>query len=316
MSFRGDRLATLYLASPLRRLAIWKERVIPILMYHSVGEEDHAERHAYYRTAVSPATFMLHMEYLHRRGYKTCTLAQALSLLSSSENRVSDRVVITFDDGYLDFHSEAFPVLSLFGFSATVFLPTGFIGDSAMAFKGRNCLAWPHIRELQRCGIEFGSHTVTHPQLRTLACEEIKKELMDSKKTIEDKTGHRTESFAYPYAFPQVDTEFKKLLREELERAGYRNGVCTSVGRAGRFSDPLFLERLPLNDLDDEPLVRAKLNGAYDWVGWLQSVAQRARSLSAWRSGSRSDWARSSPLMSRTAGEAGGSAHSSPDIYP
>ena len=53
------------------------------------------------------------------------------------ENRVSGRVVITFDDGYLNFHSEAFPVLSLFGFSATVFLPTGFIDDRAMAFKGK-----------------------------------------------------------------------------------------------------------------------------------------------------------------------------------
>lgn len=287
MNFRVDRFATLYLASPLRRFAIWRERVIPILMYHSVGEEDYSERHAYYRTAVSPATFLLHMKYLHRCGYRTCTLAHALSLLGSPENKIADYVVITFDDGYLDFYSEAFPVLNRFGFSAIMFLPTGFIADHAMEFKGRNCLTWSNVRELQKYGIEFGSHTVTHPQLRTLARADIEKELTDSKKTIEDKTGCGTESFAYPFAFPQVDTEFKRLLRESLEKAEYRNGVCTIVGRASVSSNPLFLERLPLNDLDDEPFLCAKLGGAYDWVGSLQSVVQRTRSLSARRLGSR-----------------------------
>ena len=198
-------------------------------------------------------------------------------------------MVITFDDGYFDFYSEAFPVLNRFGFTATMFLPTGFIADRVMAFKGRDCLTWSNVRELQKYGIQFGSHTVTHPQLRTLARAEIERELMDSKKTIEDRTGCGTESFAYPFAFPQVATEFKKLLRESLEKAEYRNGVCTIVGRASASSDPLFLERLPLNDLDDEPFLRAKLGGAYDWVRSLQSIAQRTRSLIAGRRESRSD---------------------------
>lgn len=268
---------------------MWKERFIPILMYHSVGDEDHCERHAYYRTAVSPAIFLLQMEYLHRSGYRTCTLTQALSLLSSPEDGVADRVVITFDDGYLDFYSDAFPILNRFGFSATMFLPTGFIADYAMEFKERNCLTWSNVKELQKYGIEFGSHTVTHPQLRTLARADIEKELMVSKKTIEDKTGYGIESFAYPYAFPQVDAEFKKMLRESLEKAEYRNGVCTIVGRAGMSSDPFFLERLPMNDLDDEPFLRAKLGGAYDWIGSLQAVAQRTRALGGRRRGSRQD---------------------------
>lgn len=289
MNLRVDRLASLHFALPFKRLAKARERVIPILMYHSVGDEAYSQRHAYYRTAVSPATFLLHMEYLHRRGYKTCTLAHALSLFSWSENILGDWVVITFDDGYLDFYSEAFPVLNRFGFTATMFLPTGFIADRVMAFKGRDCLTWSNVRELQKYGIQFGSHTVTHPQLRTLARAEIERELMDSKKTIEDRTGCGTESFAYPFAFPQVATEFKKLLRESLEKAEYRNGVCTIVGRANASSDPLFLERLPLNDLDDEPFLRAKLGGAYDWVRSLQSIAQRTSLLIAGRRESRSD---------------------------
>lgn len=190
-------------------------------------------------------------------------------------------VVITFDDGFLDFYTEAFPILQRFDYSATMYLPTAFIADSTTLFNGRPCLTWSNVRELQDYGMEFGSHTVTHPQLRSVSRSDIHKELADSKKTIEDKTGRAAESFAYPYAFPQVDTQFKRALQETLEKAGYRNGVCTIVGRANRSSNPFFLERLPVNDLDDEPFLDAKLRGAYDWVGSLQSAVKRARSLAA-----------------------------------
>ncbi|HTV05385.1 MAG TPA: polysaccharide deacetylase family protein [Acidobacteriaceae bacterium] len=255
--------------------------MIPVLMYHSIGNEDHSGRHAYFQTAVSPETFSEQMEHLHRGGYRTCTPAEAVALLASSAGTGERIVVITFDDGYRDFYFHAFPVLSQFRFSATVFLPTSYIGRSAKDFKGRKCLTWPEIRELQRHGMAFGSHTVSHPQLRTLDRVAIEKELTDSKKAIEDSTGLPVESFAYPYAFPQVDIEFRRMLRSVLQAAGYRSGVCTIVGRTSPDSDPYFLERLPVNDADDAALFEAKLRGAYDWVGWLQSTAKKVRSVHA-----------------------------------
>lgn len=280
MSFRFDRFATLHLTLPFYRLP-GKKKAIPILMYHSVAKDEKSDKHGYYRTVVSPATFQLHMESLHRSGYKTCTPAHALELLRAPDASTAGWVVITFDDGFLDFYTGAFPVLQRFGYSATMYLPTAFIADSTTLFNGRECLTWSQVRELQNQGIEFGSHTVTHPQLRFLSRPEVDRELTDSKKTIEDKTGHAAESFAYPFAFPQVDTEFRKMLEEILEKAGYRNGVCTIVGRANSVSNPLFLERLPLNDLDDEPFLQAKLRGAYDWIGSVQSSVKRVRSLAA-----------------------------------
>ena len=282
MNFRADRFASLHIATHLVRVGGNRRRKIPILMYHSVGGKEQSGRGGYYQTSVSPENFSRQMAFLHRRGYTTCTLREAIACLDKPAGRAKDKiVVITFDDGFADFYWEAFPILHSFGLTATMFLPTGFISDSPVAFKEQCCMTWSQVRELQKCGLEFGSHTVTHPQLRTLDRPAIERELGDSKTAIEDKTGCGVDSFAYPYAFPQVDVAFKQLVRECLEEAGYLNGVCTIVGRAKISSDRFFLERLPVNDLDDERLLEAKLCGAYDWVGSVQSLVKGARLISS-----------------------------------
>jgi len=274
MDFRLDRFVTLHLASPLMRLASREAVAIPILMYHSIAKKDESGIHAYYRTTTSPKAFAAQMEYLHLNGYQSCAPAQAVNLLHSDTGKITKRVVITFDDGYRDFYQEAFPVLNRFGLTATVYLPTVYVGEHPLSFTGRDCLTWSEVRELQKYGISFGSHTATHPQLRYLDERAIEDEIMSSKNEIEEKTGRAVDSFAYPYAFPQIETDFKKLLRDSLCRADYSNGVCTTVGRAGRGSDPFFMERLPVNSCDDSALFSAKLLGAYDWLAKPQRFTQ------------------------------------------
>jgi peptidoglycan/xylan/chitin deacetylase (PgdA/CDA1 family) len=277
MSFRFDRFATLYVVDPLRRTVSGNQSSIPILMYHSISADGENGVHPYYRTCTSPQQFALQMKYLYESGYRTASLPEIVTHLQGETAGKAKNVVITFDDGYRDFYREAFPVLSGFGFSATVFLPTSFIGNGAPQFKGRDCLTWSEVREMQKQGILFGSHTVSHPQLRTLSVPAIKEEIVSSKKTIEEELGCAVNSFAYPYAFPQTDTDFKKMLRDLLDEAGYRNGVCTIVGRAGRGSDPFFMERLPVNSCDDTELFQAKLAGAYDWISKLQHLVKMAK---------------------------------------
>ena len=82
-------------------------------------------------------------------------------------------VVLTFDDGYRDFYTEAFPVLRSYGFTATVFLPTAYIDGKRPGLRDKEHLTWDHARELSAAGISFGSHTVNHPELRELGWSEI-----------------------------------------------------------------------------------------------------------------------------------------------
>jgi len=276
MRFRFDRSFSLHVVSPLTLLYA-NRPAIPILMYHSIRDEQQSSVHPYYRTTTPPALFDEQLRFLQREGYMSCSLEYAVNQLQVQVSRANKLVVITFDDGYGDFYRHAFPVLQRRGFTATVFLATAYIGENPIQFRGRDCMTWPQVRELHRNGIQFGSHSVNHPQLRTLSMQAIDDELLQSKRTIEDELGGPVTSFAYPYAFPQTDADFKAQLRNSLQKAGYDNGVCTVIGRATPNSDPFFMERLPVNSGDDTQFFVAKLNGAYDWMAKVQYISKMAR---------------------------------------
>jgi peptidoglycan/xylan/chitin deacetylase (PgdA/CDA1 family) len=267
---RLDRLATLYLCFPAAHIFGQKRGTrVPILMYHSVSDNLFGKTHPYYQINTSPAIFARQMRWLRQDGYRTMDLTEMLAALETGQD-VSNRVVITFDDGYQDFYSEAFPVMKQCGFTATVFLATDRIKDVSARIEGVDYLTWREVRELHAEGIRFGSHTVTHPDLRSLGPEQIDFELGHSKGTIEQKLGTSIGSFSYPFAFPEEDRGFARFLMDVLSNQGFENGVSSIIGRAHPGKNRFFLPRLPVNSWDDALLFRAKLQGGYDWLHWPQ----------------------------------------------
>jgi peptidoglycan/xylan/chitin deacetylase (PgdA/CDA1 family) len=125
-------------------------------------------------------------------------------------------------------------------------------------------------------GIEFGSHTVNHPNLVERPWAEIKVELNDSKVAIEQALGEPVKSFGYPYAFPQAEGAYVKRFRELLVETGYASCVTTQIGRARPSDDLLRLPRLPANSADDSALLEAKLAGAYDWMALPQFLRKHS----------------------------------------
>ena len=272
MTLRADALATRYLFHPLQRLSL-RQRGIPILMYHSISATAEDHLHPYYRTVTSPVMFARQMHFLFNNGYTTVTPGEAAHGAGTLTNGKRP-VAITFDDGFRDFLEHAFPILNRYGFSATVYLPTSYIGESARAFKGHTCLTWTEVRDLHQAGVEFGSHTVTHPQLTSLQPEQIRYEISTSKTVMEDRLGCPVNSFAYPYAFPETQREFTATLRAMLTEAHYDNGVSTIIGTADRSGDKFFMKRLPINSCDDTALFQAKLAGAYEWMHKVQYASK------------------------------------------
>lgn len=284
---RLDRLATLCLFHPwVRATGEGRRSGLPILMYHSISEQgSQGKVSSYFRTDTTPAIFAEQMAWLHEQGYRTIDLTSILNPEyplggdgrdPMTETRGSGRsVIITFDDGFRDFHTEAFPILEQHGFTASMFLPTAYIGDRRRTFKGIECLTWAEVAELHRHGIHFGSHTVNHPKLVSLSEDQVTQELAQSKTEIEEHLQTSVDTFAYPYAFPQAQRTFVSALRQLLQRTGYRCCLTTEIGLAGRRSDPFALKRIPVNSFDDAALFGAKLAGAYDWLALPQAITKR-----------------------------------------
>ena len=188
---RLDRYLTLALFGPLAWQAHNRGLHIPILMYHSISHDDEPGGiHPYYRVVTTPEVFKKHMAILADQGYRVIGLDTAVELLRGNNNGVQEnipnkQVVITFDDGFLDFYTEAYPVLARYGFTATVFLPTSYIGNPDRTIMGKTFLTWPQVAELSNAGITFGSHSVSHRLLDKLPRTEIENELRQSKEIIE-----------------------------------------------------------------------------------------------------------------------------------
>jgi len=244
-------------------------------MYHSI-QDGASDRRPYFDINTSPDRFAQQMKFLREQGYRAVHLEEAWKLLAE-DDWDSRYVVITFDDGYRDFLTAAYPIMAEFGHTAALFVPSGLIQDGRAHFQRRECLTWSEIRELHTHGIEIGSHSVTHRELKFLRTAELETEVSDSKQTIEDKIGHSIKSFSYPYAFPESQVVFSQTLRGLLEKHGYQNGVTTIIGSSSRDSDRFLLPRLPVNSWDDIPLFRAKLEGHYDWLHAAQYLAKKVR---------------------------------------
>ena len=214
-------------------------------MYHSVSDNLFGKKHPYYQINTSPQVFAKQMKWLHESGYQTLTLAQLRSAIitpRSPRKRWSSPLTTA-----IRILHDAFPAMRRYGYTATIFLATSRIQDVPARIEGADYLTWREVCELHQEGIEFGSHTVSHPDLRSLGPEEIDYEICFSKETIEDHLGAPVRTFAYPFAFPEDDHSFVHFLEDVLKNSGFESAVSTVLGRASHDDKRFFLPRLPVN---------------------------------------------------------------------
>ncbi len=233
-------------------------RMIPVLMYHSLSSE------AGYRFrpfTLPPEMFNDHLQYLHENRYNPITVAQLSGMLFGGQTPLPERpVVITFDDGFLDFYEFAMPALKKYSFSATVFIVTSLVDGCSIWLRpegeeDRKMLSWSHILEMDRAGIECGSHSHTHADLDIVPRDVAQKEITLSKEVLEQKLGHAINTFCYPYG------HYDWKVREMVEQAGYqaacavRNALCHEEDH--RFS----LARITISNRTTVGQLAALLNG-------------------------------------------------------
>lgn len=248
-----------------------------MLVYHSIDESGSD----LLPDSVSLAEFRNQMMYIHDAGYSPMTVRELAALVEAGEEPPEKTVVITFDDGYLDTFTVAFPELDYFRMPATVFVAAGHIGSSSFPWLGRDGgkpMDWRQVGTLHKAGIEIASHTYSHPFTPNLTQSELNRELERSKGEIEGKLGAPVHSLALPYSFPIRHPRwptFRARLRQALNANGYLCCCTMQRGHISHKDDVFALRRMPVGREDDLQLFQAKLEGCFAWTAPLQALYQR-----------------------------------------
>lgn len=247
---------------------------VNVLMYHSIA-------HGPGPTAIPLPVFAEQMSVLARSGCAIVTLGQVAAWMRGEGSIPERAVAITFDDGFTDFIPAA-RVLQHHGFAATVFLPTGRLGGpedwSGIGRVPRQLMSWDDVRSLAEDGIEFGGHSVTHPDLTRLDPEELEREVSGSGSDIDARLGRWPTAFAAPYGASNA------AVRSAIARC-YRLATGTTFARADRRGDPFDIPRIEMyyfRNLDrwrrhldgrGEPYFRARklLRGVKRLVGRIEA---------------------------------------------
>ena len=198
---------------------------IPVLMYHRVVTCPPAgSAHGIW---VGVKDFEAQLRSLHARSFETITFRDHEEFACGRRALPRRPIILTFDDGYEDNYTVAFPLLRQYGYRAVIFAVT----DSERRTNSwdpeepeARLLSFQQLRELSRYGIEIGSHTVSHINLVRADLEVVRKELRESKATLEQIVGLPVLSFAYPYG--ALDARTKELVAE----AGYKFAAAAESG--------------------------------------------------------------------------------------
>lgn len=251
------------------------KRRINILMYHSLSEGEGP-------TCIAPNVFRQHLEALEDSGYRIAPLAAVAGWLRGEAELPERTAVLTFDDGFEDFATVAFPELQRRSWPATVFLPAGKVGGADDWESGsRRLMSWRTVAELTQAGVAFGGHGVTHADLTTLAPDAARAEIVHAKHLIEGWTGKPVISFAAP--FGRTNPRVRQIIKGEYEAA-----VGTTLARVAPGADRHDLPRVEMWYFRKPARWRAYLEGRGEGHFFFRRVLRKARGiLQAWTSRNR-----------------------------
>ena len=213
-------------------------QMVPILAYHHFGHRDHP-------LTVEPEQFRAQLTYLRDHGYRVIPLHWLIGFLEGKRQLPLKSAVITLDDGYSSTYTIAFPMLKAFGYPATLFVYTDYIGMGGVS--------WSQIREMHDSGvISIQPHTKTHANLNRLAAKDLASQLKQIREEVvwpKTQLSHHIDapvlSFAYPFG------ETNGAVTAALKSHGYRLGLTVDRGANPFYADPFRLRRTMIYRTDD-----------------------------------------------------------------
>ena len=215
--------------------------LLPFLVYHDIRVDP---RNLY---DIDVGAFARHLELIVREGWSAVSIRAFLAWQGGAGALPRRTLVLTFDDGYAGHGEKVFPLLVRRSLSAAFFISVGMVGKEGY-------LSWDRIAEMDRGGMEIGSHGFSHRPLSIMSDADLRRELLSSRTILEERLGHAVDILSVPRGY------YSRRVREFAVRAGYR-AVCTSrISFNHRSSDPLDLGRIWIRGERD---IEALLEGSH-----------------------------------------------------
>ncbi len=205
---------------------------VPILMYHYIEFVKDPNDKVRASLTTSPLTLSAEIKTLQDAGFTFLTNAELAAILDNKKHLPEKPVVLTFDDGYQDFYTNAYPILKKYHVKSTQYVIAGFLDHY-------NHLTTSELIEIAKDGlVEIGAHTMTHAWLKGRGVGEVGWQISQSKELLEKKIGRDVVSFAYPYgAFDLQATQI-------VEATGFKSAASTVPGINQSQENRFFLYRL------------------------------------------------------------------------
>lgn len=205
----------------------------PIINYHHIAKV--SPQNSYY---VSPEIFDSQMKWLKDNHYTVISLDDLVAAAKEEQGLPQKPVVITFDDGLQDQFKKGYPILKKYGYTATFFVK--------LNNTNKGGLSWQDLKQLQSQGNIIGSHSLNHDNMSHMSTEQLQKELIESKRILEDNLGKEIKYFSYPGG------EFSQNTIDEVKKAGYVAAVTTKHNVYQEIKNQDSLYTLPRLHIDDE----------------------------------------------------------------
>jgi len=191
---------------------------VPTLMYHHIQDLQVAKAAHQEKLTVGTNFFSEYMDYLRDHHYSVIAMQDLVDFFDHGKALPPKPILLTFDDGYADFATDAWPLLQSHGFKATMFLPTGLLEKSGY-------LQWSTIADIEKENLVLmANHTYSHHTMRS-SLSIITTEITLSEKDLKAHHLDEPQIFAYPYGENSDQSE------QFLKQQDYKLGFTTKHGR-------------------------------------------------------------------------------------
>lgn len=207
---------------------------VPILMYHYIRVNPDPGDRLGFNLSVTPADFARQMDWLAEHEYHPVDFDDLRGYLLGNQSLPAKPVILTFDDGYRDMYTTAYPTLRAHQFKGVSYVVSGFLNSPRY-------ITVEMLLEMDAGGIQIGAHTVSHADLTRVSAGNLHHEVFDSKAELEALVGHRVVDFCYPAG------KFSDAVVRMVQGAGFESATTTEPGVSHSAGDRFVWTRVRVN---------------------------------------------------------------------